>query len=499
MSDTQKKLTTGPLVLMIFTTIFGFANTPVAFQQMGYGAILWYLLGAILYFLPSSMMYAEYGSALKESKGGLYSWLDASISERWSFIATFVWLSSWVIWQVMISQKICITVSTVLFGHDTTGSWNLLGLGSTLTVALISVLMVVAITWFVSHGMDSIAKISTIGGYAVMALNAVLIIASVIILFTHHFHLAQPVHSITDFAKSCNPAFESPIGMVSFMIYAIFAYGGLESIGGVTDSLEKPEKTFPKGIVISTIIIGIGYALNIFFWGVSTNWNHVINHGNVNLGNIVYVLMENLGVVLGQSLGMSTHAAVILGTLFSRLSALGMLFAYLGAFFVLIYSPLKSFILGSPKRLWPEKVTRLNKKGMPATALWIQTTIVCVLILGIAVTAVLIHQDAKFLYSVLTSMSNVATTLPYLFLVGAFPFFKKRNDLERPFVAYKNKHVMWAVVIVTLIVLAIANGFTIINPFLQKDLVSGIATIIGPLAFGILAWLLYSHQNKRQS
>ena len=49
MSD-QKKLTTGPLVLMIFTTIFGFANTPVAFEQMGYGAILWYILGALLYF-----------------------------------------------------------------------------------------------------------------------------------------------------------------------------------------------------------------------------------------------------------------------------------------------------------------------------------------------------------------------------------------------------------------------------------------------------------------
>ena len=45
MSD-QKKLTTGSLVLMIFTTIFGFANTPVAFEQMGYGAILWYILGA---------------------------------------------------------------------------------------------------------------------------------------------------------------------------------------------------------------------------------------------------------------------------------------------------------------------------------------------------------------------------------------------------------------------------------------------------------------------
>ena len=71
-NNNAKKITTGALVLMIFSTIFGFANTPVAFMQMGYGAILWYILGALLYFLPSSLMYAEYGSALKESKGNLF-------------------------------------------------------------------------------------------------------------------------------------------------------------------------------------------------------------------------------------------------------------------------------------------------------------------------------------------------------------------------------------------------------------------------------------------
>ena len=91
-------------------------------MQMGYGAILWYILGALLYFLSSSLMYAEYDSALKESKGGIYSWLDASISKRWAFGATFIWLSAWIIWQVLVSQKICATVSTILFGHDTTGS-----------------------------------------------------------------------------------------------------------------------------------------------------------------------------------------------------------------------------------------------------------------------------------------------------------------------------------------------------------------------------------------
>ncbi|KRM53173.1 glutamate/gamma-aminobutyrate family transporter YjeM [Ligilactobacillus araffinosus] len=496
-NNNAKKITTSALVLMIFSTIFGFANTPVAFMQMGYGAILWYILGALLYFLPSSLMYAEYGSALKESKGGIYSWLDASISEKWSFIATFIWLSAWVIWQVMVSQKICITISTIIFGHDTTNTWHLFGLNSTLTVALISIIGVIAITWLVNHGIDTIAKISSIGGLAVMLLNVTLILSSVFILFKNHFQLAQPIQHVSQFATSVNPDFQSPIAMVSFMIYAIFAYGGLESMGGVTDSLDKPEKTFPRAIIISTIVIGIGYALNIFLWGISTNWNHVINHPDVNLGNITYVLMQNLGLELGKAFHLSTQAAVTMGTVFSRLSAIGMLCAYLGSFFVLIYSPLKSFIMGSPKELWPEKVTKLNKKGMPSFALWFQTAIVCVIIGGVAIASTLIHQDSKFLFSLLTSMSNVASTLPYLFLVAAFPFFKKRQDLDRPFEAFHSRKTMLAIVVITLITLAIANGFTIIQPFIEKDWVGAAGTVAGPLVFGIFAWVLYTTRSNR--
>lgn len=496
-NNNAKKITTGALVLMIFSTIFGFANTPVAFMQMGYGAILWYILGALLYFLPSSLMYAEYGSALKESKGGIYSWLDASISEKWSFIATFIWLSAWVIWQVMVSQKICITISTIIFGHDTTNTWHLFGLNSTLTVALISIIGVIAITWLVNHGIDTIAKISSIGGLAVMLLNVTLILSSVFILFKNHFQLAQPIQHVSQFATSVNPQFQSPIAMISFMIYAIFAYGGLESMGGVTDSLDKPEKTFPRAIMISTVVIGIGYALNIFLWGISTNWNHVINHPDVNLGNITYVLMQNLGLELGKAFHLSTHAALTMGMVFSRLSAIGMLCAYLGSFFVLIYSPLKSFIMGSPKELWPEKVTKLNKKGMPSFALWVQTAIVCVIIGGVAIASTLIHQDSKFLFNLLTSMSNVASTLPYLFLVAAFPFFKKRQDLDRPFEAFHSRKTMLVIVTITLITLAIANGFTIIQPFIEKDWVGAAATVAGPLVFGIFAWALYTTRSKR--
>ena len=52
MTKDTKKLTLVPLVLMIFTSVFGFANMPKAFFLMGYSAIPWYVISAILFFIP---------------------------------------------------------------------------------------------------------------------------------------------------------------------------------------------------------------------------------------------------------------------------------------------------------------------------------------------------------------------------------------------------------------------------------------------------------------
>ncbi|MSE21463.1 amino acid permease, partial [Lactobacillus parabuchneri] len=92
----KKKITLVGLILMIFTTIYGFANTTVAYEQMGYASIIWYVLAAILFLLPTAMMFAEYGSTFKDAHGGIYSWLAGSIGEEWAFIGTFIWLSSWI-------------------------------------------------------------------------------------------------------------------------------------------------------------------------------------------------------------------------------------------------------------------------------------------------------------------------------------------------------------------------------------------------------------------
>ena len=52
--EKSKKINVNGLILMIFGSIFGFANTTIAFYLMGYASIIWYILAAIFFFLPTS-------------------------------------------------------------------------------------------------------------------------------------------------------------------------------------------------------------------------------------------------------------------------------------------------------------------------------------------------------------------------------------------------------------------------------------------------------------
>lgn len=488
----KKRIGLGALVLMMFTTIFGFANGPIAFEQMGYASIIWYILGAILFFLPTSMMYAEYGSALKEAKGGIYSWMERSLGKKISFIVTFIGLASWIIWMITISQKVWIPLATLISGHDTTGSWSLFGLGSGKTIGILAVLFVLVVAFFVTNGVKSISRISAIGGTAVMALNGILLVISLIVVFAHGGHFAEPIHA-KSFIVSTAPGFTTVPEMIAFALYAIFAYAGLEQMGGIIDDVDHAEKNYPKATIFATAIIGIGYALSILLWGATTNWTDLSHDKAANLGNIVYVLMNNLGYQFGSVLGLSHGGMVTMGNFFARFAGISMFLAYMGSFFVLTFAPLKSFILGTPAKVWPKKITELNKHGVPAAAVWAQAIIVAVLVLLISFGG----KNASQLYLVLTNMSNVASSLPYVFLVLAFPLFKNLKDIERPFIFYKSQTSTWIVTIITDALIIVSIGLTIIQPFQQHDYFSGIWTLAGPIVFGLMAWIMFEIAEKK--
>lgn len=494
MADKNKMITLGGLIMMIFTSIFGFGNTTIAFDQMGYASIFWYILAAVLFFLPASLMFAEYGASLKEAKGGIYSWLEVAIGEKLAFIGTFIWLASWVVWLVSTAPKVWISVSAVLFGADKTQSWHFFGLSSTQFIGLLGVAWVLVITWLCTRGMDKIAKVSAVGGAFVLTLSAVFVIASLVVWIANHGQLAEPLNAHA-LATSPNPTFQSPVAVFSFIVYALFAYGGIESMGGVMDSIKEPEKTFPRGMVIGMLMITVMYAVMIFLWGISTNWHRVLGGSQVNLGNITFVLMGNVGVELGRAFGMSSAGAIGLGNLLTRFTGLAMFLGSLGAFFVMTYSPIKSFILGSNPNFWPERMTRLNDKGMPSFAMWVQAIFVAVVVFAVAFGG----SAAQQFYLILTDMGNVANAAPYLFLVGAFPFFKKKAGLNRPFVFYKSQASANWVTIIVWLVLAGGIIFTCWEPLQIHDYQTAFWTISGPLFFALVAWLFYRGGLRRQA
>ena len=86
MPHTIKKMSLIGLILMIFTSVFGFANSPSAYYLMGYSAIPFYIFSALLFFIPFALMMAEMGAAYRKEEGGIYSWMNNSVGPRFAFI-----------------------------------------------------------------------------------------------------------------------------------------------------------------------------------------------------------------------------------------------------------------------------------------------------------------------------------------------------------------------------------------------------------------------------
>ena len=494
-NNSTKKLPLVTLILMIFTSVFGFANMPRSFYLMGYAAIPWYILSSLVFFIPYAFMMSEYGAAFKKESGGMYSWMEKSVGPKYAFIGTFMWYASYIIWMVNVSSSLLIPVSNFIFGTDKTATWSLFGLGSTQTLGILGAIWIIIVTFIATRGVEKITKITSLGGTAVAALNLVLLFGGLAVLILNKGRLAQPIAGLASFTASPNPAYSTTVTILSFLVFAIFAFGGLEVIGGLVDQTENAEKTFPKGVTIAAIVIAIGYAVGIFACGLFTNWNEVLSSETVHMGNVVYVLMNNLGYQLGLGFGMSQASALTLGAWVARFVGLSMFLALAGAFFTLTYSPLKTLIQGSPKEIWPGKFGEL-KDGMPVNAMIVQAVIVIVMILAVSFGG----EDAAAFFSILVLMTNVAMTIPYMFLSAAFPAFKKKQldgKIEKPFMVYKSYSVALIASIIVTVFVGFANVFTIIEPALSGNMLNTIMMIAGPVVFAIIAFILYTVYERK--
>lgn len=491
MGKSDKKLSLSALIFMIFVTVFGFTNSMQGFFLMGYSAIPCFIIAAILFFIPFAFMCMEYGSAFKSEGGGIMTWMGRSVGDKYAFIGTFMWYTSYLIWFVNICSGMILRISMVIFGKNTTGTWHLFGIFKpSQSLGLLAIVMMLVVTWVATRGLSKIAKIASVGGTVVLILNAVLIIGAVIILIANKGQFAQPV-TAGSFTHALNPSYNSVSGFFAYITMAIFAYGGMESATGLVDQVDKPEKNFRKAIMISSIVIAIGYALATFCIGMYMNWSKFLSDPSINMQSAQYTFMQVLGSKLAAVFGAKTAGAASFGVFLMRFYALASILTYLGSLFTLAYAPLRQMIEGTPKEMWPKKLTE-EKDGMLRNAMWTQCAIVVVILL---ITSFGGKGASQFL-NMLILMITVAMTIPYMFIAGAFPSFRRNKSIAKPLTVFKSDRSAKIWTVICVVTVGFANVFTIINPALTGDVTSTVFELLGPVVFGFIAWLIY-HRYER--
>ncbi|MCJ8087368.1 glutamate/gamma-aminobutyrate family transporter YjeM, partial [Staphylococcus aureus] len=120
------------------------------------------------------------------------------------------WFSSYVIWMVSTAAKIWVPFSTFVFGADMTQHWRIAGLEPTQVVGLLAVGWMILVTCVAARGINKIARITAVGGIAVMCLNLALLLVSVAILLLNGGHFAQEIN----FTSSPNPGYNSGLAML---------------------------------------------------------------------------------------------------------------------------------------------------------------------------------------------------------------------------------------------------------------------------------------------
>lgn len=492
-----KKLGLNALVLMIFTSVFGFSNMPRSFYLMGYSAIPWYLLSAIIFFLPFAFMIAEFGAAFKDSDGGIYTWMEASSGPKFAFLVTFMWYTGFIVWMVNVGSGIWVVLSNAIWGVDKTQTWTIFGLDSVKTLGLLAVFWIMAVTFLSSRGIDKIKKVTSVGGTAVSLLHVFLFLGGMIILILNGGSFKEPF-SVQALFTSPNPAFIESFQILSFVVFAIFAYGGIEVVGGLVNQTDNADKVFPKGVTIAAIVISIGYSIGIFMFGTFTNWTFAFSEfpgATVTLGNVSYIAMNQMGYQIGLAFGLAESQAVNIGLIVSRYMGISMFLALTGAFFTLIYSPLKQLIGGTPRELWPESWTK-QKNGTYATAMNYQAATVIVLLLLVSFGG----DSAKQFFQILVAMSNVSMTIPYMFIAYSFLDFKKNKNIIKPFEKYKSMTSTKLAVFLVCFTVGFANLFTIIEPVLSRgDWLTTIMSIVGPFFFTGIALVLYNRSASKKA
>lgn len=388
----------GTLVIVNIVTMLSLKGLAVSVSY-GLGVIFFYLVAAVLFLFPIAFVSAELAAAWPK-KGGVYRWVGEAFGPRFGFLSIFlVWIQS-TIWYPTALTFGAVTMAFMGGNLQSDEAFA----SNKIYVLLVCLVIYWCATFINFKGLSSGIKISRWGGILGTLVPVGLLLAfGVIWLMTGHDSamnlswdaLVPKVHGVDDL-------------VLAFSIITFFF--GIEVSAIHIKEIDNPTKNYPKAIVTSAIIALLAYCLG-------------------TLAIALIVPGDNVNITQGLLVAFDTYLRTYHIHFLEPVIAIMLSFGVLASVITWIAGPSKGLLSVGDSGFLPPFMQKVNKNGVQVNILWIQGTIVTILLL-----LFVLLPSVQDVFQILTQLTGLLYLTVYglIFASGIYLRIKEPNR-TRPY------------------------------------------------------------------
>nr|WP_226925043.1 APC family permease [Georgenia thermotolerans] len=378
------------LALMTTSSVASLRPAPTM-AVYGLAAVFLYLLPAIVFLLPTSLVSAELASGWK---GGVYNWVALGISKPMGFLAVWCQFAMTIFYYPSLLGFVASTLAYVFNpALASSGVWT----------ALVIVVVYWTGVWVSSRGTKGVAGLAS-GGLIIGTLipGVVLVVLGLVFLGQGNPSAAPMTadHFLPQWA-----------GLASLVLIVnnFLSYSGMEMNAVHVSSLKEPAREFPRAIFLA-----MGLVLLIFILpALAISWIVPAETLSLTAG-----IMQAFDAIFGE-FGVQWLTPIF---------GIMLVTASLGGMLTWLAGPSKGLLLISRQEGYlPPFLQRLNKHGVQQNILVTQGVVTTVIALGYALIPSV--SSAYWLFSVITT--QVYLIMYLLMFVAAVKLRRSHPDHPR--------------------------------------------------------------------
>jgi putative glutamate/gamma-aminobutyrate antiporter len=401
----SKTISVFTLAMINVAAVSSVRNWPTI-AEYGFSSLFFFLLAALLFFIPVSMVAAELATGWPK-EGGVFVWVKEAFGHRTGFLAVWLlWAENLVYYPALISF-IAGTVAYI---------FNPLLSNSTLYILSFVVLLFWATTLANLLGMKFSAWVSSMG----VILGTIIPGGLIIILGLLWYFGGHPIR----FSFSWDafiPNMSAP-GQFVFFSGVLVSLCGLEMSAVHANDVKHPQKNYPRAILISGILI-----LALYILGV--------------LSIAAVIPQKQISLVAGSLQAFSVFVDSYGLKHLTPMIALLLAFGALGTLSTWIAGPSKGLLAAAESGDLPPLFRKLNKHGMPSALLITQAIVVTLF----SVVFLIMPTVSSGYWILNATLAQLYLIMYILMFAAVIKLRYKRPDVKRSYQIPGGKVGVWIV------------------------------------------------------